>query len=292
MINRTPTMKTRSCSQKESKQNEPNSKNKDNHSLDKTFVMEDLINLDEEEDSGMKTITMKEIKKLSLDEKIELILNKCLDVMSVNRKLQCSLVKYEKTVGDLVRDVGILHEENHSLKEQISKFSSHTDYDMKYERLKQRMKNDEIEIWGIEEHANEDITTVVIDVAKNFNVDLEPNDMIFANRRKLNNKAGHDIPRTIKVKFYNRLKRDKLIQAGKSIRLPRNENIDGNNGRNFVYINEALTKHMEYIYGKTRELKRKNKINKTWCKNGRIFVQRGNQPSKLIETIIDLNDYI
>lgn len=253
--------------------------------------MQNLIDLDQEDNSGMKLPSLNEIKRLPLDEKIELVLNKCLDVMSFNEKLQSNLSRCEKIIGDLVKDVSVLHEENSYLKNQIATLSTHTNHDLKYERLKQAMKHDEIEIWGVEEKSDENIINTVMRIAEDFKVNLTPDDIMFANRRKLSNKAGHNVPRTIRVKFYNRMKRDQLVQAGKHTKLPRSENVDGKNGRNFIYINEALTKHMEYIYGMTRELRRKNCISKTWCKKGKVFVQRGNEPPKLIESVDDLNGY-
>lgn len=62
-------------------------------------------------------------------------------------------------------------------------------------------------------------------------------------------------------------------------------------GRDFIYINEALTKHNEFLYGKTRDLKRKKVISRTWCKQGKIFIQKGDDPPKVVDKLSDLNGY-
>lgn len=130
----------------------------------------------------------------------------------------------------------------------------------------------------------------MIDVAKVFKVNLLADDISFVMRKKSSIASQHDIPRAIRIKFYDRKKRDHFVEAGKSMRVPRHAHVDERNGRNYIYVNEALTRHNEFIYGRARELKRKNVIKRTWCRRGKIFIQWGNFPPKLIERLKDFDE--
>lgn len=242
-----------------------------------------------------------EVQKLSTDNKIALVVNKAIVVMNMFHDMKDTLTKYESAIENLLKQNSVLVDENTSMKKRISDLelevkskreTLHQDEGMilKYERLKQNMKQDECEIWGVDELTDEDLMAKVIDIAGQFNTLVSSKDVAFVTRKRASATPRQGIPRAIRVKFYNRCLRDELIRQGKTMRVPRSNNMDQRNGRGFIYVNEALTKHMEHIYGKARELKRKQMISKTWCKNGKVFVQWGTAPPKLIERIEDLNE--
>lgn len=153
------------------------------------------------------------------------------------------------------------------------------------------LRNDECEFWGVVEIENEDVISVVIDTAKKFDVVVNAEDISFSKRRNLSETNRMNIPRPIRVKFYNRVKRDQLVKAGRTIRIERHANIDQRNGREFIYVNEALTFNNELIYGKAREMVRKKKIQKTWCKFGKIFIQGVNTPPRVVNSVQELYEY-
>lgn len=245
-----------------------------------------------------------EVQKLSTDEKITLIVNKAIDVMNMFYEMKDTMTKYESAIEKLCKENSVLVEENNSMKKRMLDLESNVhckDNDnvksqeegmiLKYERLKQNLKQDECEFWGVDELPDEDLTSKVIEIASQFNTIVSPKDIAFVTRKKTNITTNHGIPRTIRVKFYNRFIRDKLVKEGKTLRVARSNELDQRNGRSFIYINEALTKHMEYIFGKTRELKRKKVISRTWCKQGRVFIQWGNHAPKIVERIEDLDGF-
>lgn len=249
-----------------------------------------------------KFLDKKELQKLSADEKISLVVDRAVDVINSFNSMKETIEKYEKAIERLFNENSILAKENTLIKEKMGVLESallekenlsreSEPMMVKYERVKQQLKNDECEFWGVDEIPEENLFSTVIDIAKKFNTDVSTNDIVFVSRRTSKISKQQNIPRVIRVKFYNRFIRDKLVYEGRSLRIPRSNLVNEKNGRDFIYINEALTKHNEFLYGKTRELKRKRVISRTWCKQGRVYIQKGNDPPRVIDHVKDLNDY-
>lgn len=265
-------------------------------SLNETFITDDvLINekctrevvmpLDQQFSEGF--LNKEDVKKLPIEDQIILVVNRAIDISNAFYNLK---EKYEKDIHELKDQNLKLKEDNQVMKEKLRNLQSLSHSNSNYERIKQELKNDECEFWGVEEENNENLLQTVINVAKKFKVDLSPDEISYVTRKKMSTNTKHGFPRTIRIKLYNKRKRDQLIETGKSMRIPRQSQVDEKNGRSFIYINEALTNHFEYLYGKARELKRKNIVNKTWCKAGKIFIQWGTTSPKLIENLKDFDE--
>lgn len=269
------------------------------NTADKEFKSAESSNLN----SVSSFLDLKDIENLSTDEKISLVVNRAIDVINSFNNLKLIVEKYEHKIDKLSKENATLSKENeiikvrlteieNSLSNQEQNCNENDGHVLKFNSMKQAMKNDECEFWGVDESQNEDLVSKIIDVAQKFNTTILPDDISFVSRRKSNIASKLNIPDVIRVKFYNRRIRDKLVKEGRLLRIPRSINIDQRQGRNFIYINEALTGHNEYLYGKTREMKRKKLISRTWCKNGKIFMQCDNKPPVLVEKVEDLNVFI
>lgn len=293
--------------------------------LNKTFDMNhprSSSKQDESEDNSMNLITFLEsshkfdstggemdipnvndYSKLSLDAKMELLLNRSSTIIKAYDCLHKTINDYQGIISKLAKENESLKKENESIKSELIQISTifecnkkESDSKLKElskrnEKLNQELRNDECEFWGVDEIENEDVISVVIDTAKKFDVVVNAEDISFSKRRNLSETNRMNIPRPIRVKFYNRVKRDQLVKAGRTIRIERHANIDQRNGREFIYVNEALTFNNELIYGKAREMVRKKKIQKTWCKFGKIFIQGVNTPPRVVNSVQELYEY-
>uniref|UniRef100_A0A336LGH0 CSON008966 protein n=1 Tax=Culicoides sonorensis TaxID=179676 RepID=A0A336LGH0_CULSO len=192
---------------------------------------------------------------------------KKIKILMKHPKFPKNFEKYDIIIQNLIEQNEDLKRENKLLKEKLVAMEKNKtniveeNFSNKINQLKQNMKENELEIWGLDEFENENINETIVNIAKEFNVDIMESDIRFAFRRSSNIISKLNVPKAIRVKFYNRIKRDELLNAGRSMRIPRHENADKKDERNFIYINEALTKYNDFLFGRTRELKRKkNKI--------------------------------
>lgn len=240
------------------------------------------------------------LSQMSVQKQLEIMIAKSADIMNAYQDVQRTVLKYQEVISQFMASNEELKKENEELKTRLVAIESrmdmnndnmHEDLIINYEKMKQDLKKDEIEIWGVKEFENENLMETVTQLASKFEVDIATTDVNFAFRLKSKIANKNNIPNPIRVKFYNRRKRDLLIDSSRKMRIKNDDNADERNGRNFIYINESLTKHNEFVFGRVRELKRRKVIEKGWCKNGKIFIQMGNHPPKLINKIEDLDGF-
>lgn len=253
-------------------------------------------------------LSKEQARSMSTDEKLELVLNRCVDLISTNESLSNSIKEYQIVISRLVDDNKKLLQENELIKKdlnslndqfkhvltEITDIRNSMDQDngnvlIECEKLKQNLKKDEIEIWGVPQTDDEDLNEKVVEIANKFDVNISVSDVNFARRRVTKISKRQNLPNPIRVKFYNRRKRDDLIIAGRNMRIKVDDSLESKDGRNYIYVNESLTSHNEFIYGRIRELKRKKRISKGWCRDGKLFIQKGNSPPMLITRIEQLD---
>lgn len=275
-----------------------------NSSLSQPLKSSNEMIIIDDENATAVLVHENELKDLSLDQTFELILERTTVIMNAYNGLHETIVKYQKTISDLVSSNENLAEENVCMKKRLDNLEAFIknekeiaqnetrDLTNKCNSLQQEIKNDECEFWGIDETKEEDLIPLIMNIAKEFDVNIQKEDIIYAARKKkFHSNTRNFVPRPIRVKFYNRIQRNALIKAGKFIRIRKHVDVDQRNGANFIYINEALTRHNEFIYGKARELMKKKKIEKTWCRLGKIYVKGVNCTPKLIDNFSDLNEF-
>lgn len=355
MMNRTPIQlrnRERSDASQKTKRNLEKKSGKGNSlNVNKSFDLHETVSVTSNNTSTKYPTLSKilnlqlnedELKKMSSDEKILLILNRSDIIMKAHEELHETVIQYQNIISELVKKnqslelentnikenliqlerIGKLNSEeisknnllvqkendslrdmNNYLKEELDIFKTQimagkngTDKQnesllIDYERMKQNLKSDEIEIWGIKESKDENLLNLVLNVAQKFDVHILESEIVFVKRRKTKIATRQNIPNPIRVKFYNRKKRDELIKSGRMMKVKSDDNADEKNGRNFIYINEALTLRNEFLFGRVRELKRKKKISKGWCRWGKIFIQEGNDPPMLVNRLEDLDGF-
>jgi hypothetical protein len=167
-------------------------------------------------------------------------------------------------------------------------------------RMNQQQLSQNLEICGYDERNDENLLTIVQEIAQIYEVSINNTDIHEIRRKKFNNNPNNGLPAPIIVKFYNKQKRDLIMERNRTLKLKKNmlqsfnlanNNNEANNGRRFIYINEQLTKTNKFLFKKARDYRRAKKIERAWVRNGTIFYKiTENGPLNLINNISDFDD--
>ncbi|KAI5636641.1 hypothetical protein NE865_10657 [Phthorimaea operculella] len=157
------------------------------------------------------------------------------------------------------------------LREEVQQLRSQVEY-----REKMQLRND-IEISGVNESQNENLTHVVSTIALKLGVKYEPQDVDYVVRagRQLPVEEGEvRRPRSIIVRFTRRAPRDEMLRAARSRRNITTEQLDVPGAPTKVFINEHLTKSERQLYGKARSVARERNFHYIGRKKGQIVVRK------------------
>lgn len=135
-----------------------------------------------------------------------------------------------------------------------------------------RRKN--IEIHGVKEYENENLVTVVTDLAKKLQLP-PPTSQSVETAHRLRAREGRTTP--ILVRFTERSTRDMWIKKRVTLR---------NEG---IYVNENLTKTLKNLFWNTKNAAREKNYKFVWVRNGKIFIkEKDGSPVIRIENENDL----
>ena len=154
---------------------------------------------------------------------------------------------------------------------------------------------------SIPESEGEDTDAIVQQIASSIDVSLPPDAIDRSHRvgRRGVATQSKDRDRAIIVKFTSYKHKDALMKARKNLRkvdgktlfknvtwpsLPGSSTNSDNRGQTTahrIFINDDLTKTRAEIAGKARELKRTNKIEDTWVRDGFIFIKDAGKIDKI-----------
>lgn len=212
---------------------------------------------------------------------------------SVN-SLETVLNDYKEIVENLTKENIELRNDNQVLYSKINNIEYHLD------SIEQQKLDHNIVINGVPENENENLENIVADIArkldvslnttnhddildvnnqnsddKNVDVDIDTlnSDIKSVNRIKsFNTDSG--LPRSIRIVFHNKTKRDLILQSKKKIKLNTEMLQLNTNGSRQVFISEQLTSKKQFLFKAARDLKRDNKVKYAWVKDGEIFIRR------------------
>ena len=123
-----------------------------------------------------------------------------------------------------------------------------------------------------EKWSNRDKGIMVTNIAKfmkdKLDIEIQKTDVV--DIHTLKHRDSHSKGTCI-VRFSNRIIRESILRSKKKL-----------NGTG-VFISEHLTKENSYLYKLARDLRRRNKIQKTWTVNCRIFAKMNNNNIKEIK---------
>lgn len=168
------------------------------------------------------------------------------------------------------------------------------------------LRNDELEqysrrsclrISGIPESANEDVSKVVLDIARRVGADIKPEDIDRTHRvgvvrdRNVNRNDENEMAdgrrfirdkgREIIIKFNNYNARLKMLKGRASLREQKAN----------IYINEDLTKTRKDLAFECRRLLKAKFITKTWVYNGNVYCQDRSNNKVRVTSLEDLDRF-
>ena len=189
-------------------------------------------------------------------------------LLEENRQLRKSLEFTQSEVEGLKTCNELLTTRIESLEER-EKLVNKTMHDLeeKYDDIEQYSRKFNLEIHGIPERKEEDITQIILDLAEVIDADVREEDIDICHRLyKAEGKA-----RPIIVKFTNY--DSKYEMYSKRLRL-RKVNNRQKFGVERVFINENLTSRRALLYSKVRKKVKDNSDWNTWTMDGKIFLRK------------------
>lgn len=226
-----------------------------------------------EESQGNLNNYIKEIQKSInfLSEKYDIICKE-------NKKFSKELVEIKKNHEELKK-------ENKTLRNQIENLQKEIVHNEEKGNINsQNLLRNNIEIKGIPQ--KEDIDDQEI-IKKNFNkigIRSEKEDILEIRREENRNKNEN----VIKIKLKNEHIKKHILEKSKQYYKNKGKlttlDINLKNNQNIIYINEELTPKLKYLFGKTKELRKKG-FKYIWIKNGKIFVRKNEE-----EEVLNINN--
>lgn len=129
-----------------------------------------------------------------------------------------------------------------------------------------------LEIVGVPEFKNENLSDIVIAIAKHSGVTITPGDILEVNRVSPKIKL-QGRPKNIVAKFTSRLVKDNIFSSSRKNRITTKDlGIHGN--MKPVYINEHLTRSNKILMKTCRETAKQKQYQYVWTKHGRIYVRK------------------
>ena len=130
------------------------------------------------------------------------------------------------------------------------------------EDIKQYTRRNSIRIYNPNwpEHRGENTDQLVLNLAREFNLDIQAHDISRSHRVGPPNSRN---PRPILVAFIGYRPRERFLGARRSI----------NSKYRNIHINEDLTKQTSDLAYRARCVRRSNQIHDTWVRDGKVFVK-------------------
>lgn len=167
------------------------------------------------------------------------------------------------------------------------------------QELKQQAQDhlrNELEITGLPENQIENLTHIVLVVAKKIGVELEERDIDWIQRMGPPRKANADpsekrYPRSIVLRLLRREKRDIVLKAARVRRNLMSADVDVPGPSSKIFINERLTKDNRILFREARNVSKQNNYAYCFCSQGKIYIRkREGIPAIHIRSFADLPD--
>ncbi|CAK1596638.1 unnamed protein product [Parnassius mnemosyne] len=217
------------------------------------------------------------------------------DIVRQELKVQTSAITkcFEERLGELSKTLESKDLEISSLKSLVNQLQQQIAVQDQHS-----MRN-ELEIIGMPEENNENLTHIVLATCQKLGVQVSENELDEVVRvgpkRSSGSKSSmpnYKHPRPIIVKLLRHKKRDELITAARARRGLSSENIVNSSPQN-IYINERLTKSNRYLFRNSRLRAKNLGFQFCWVRNGGIYIKQAeNKPAIRILSHEDLDTKI
>lgn len=139
----------------------------------------------------------------------------------------------------------------------------------KLENIEQYSRNKNIEINGVKELPHEDCKEIVVNIAKELDLNISKNDIDIAHRLHT---SKVNISRSIVVQFKTRTIREQI--AHKRFMVVSNKDINGTPIGSKIYINEHLTTYYKNLIRQAKIKQRETGFKFVWFRNNKLLARR------------------
>ncbi|KAG6462125.1 hypothetical protein O3G_MSEX013066 [Manduca sexta] len=215
-----------------------------------------------------------------------------LEIGQVRQEIKDQTKAFSKSLEDRLDEYSKIFEAKDS--EILSLKSTVDELQQKIAEQEQRSLKNEIELIGMPEEDNENLTHLTLLTAQKVGVELKESDIdevVRIGPKRANVLATATTvnkPRPIIVKLQRRMKKDELLKAAKVRRNLTTENITSKPPQK-LYINERLTKANRNLFRDARLQAQKHGFRFCWVRNGAIYIRKAeNTPGFQIHSHTDL----
>lgn len=160
-----------------------------------------------------------------------------------------------------------LKKENDSLKNEVKELK------MRMDKNENVLRERNIEIHGIPYVKDERLNDTIMDIGKNFGINIKTEDIDYIYRKKNNNRERNDKPGPVIASFTRRENKERFLLSRKHRSLYARE-LGFENSKNQIFINEDLTKQNKDLLWKTRKAKKEKNFKYAWYKLGNIYLRK------------------
>ncbi|CAK1602146.1 unnamed protein product [Parnassius mnemosyne] len=162
----------------------------------------------------------------------------------------------------------------------------------KIQYMEQQARRNNLEISGIPEKSNEDLSLYLRNITNFLGVELSSTDIVQITRiRPFNAVSGR--PKAIVVKLSYQLLRDTILSAVRTKKELKLCDIGFRGEMKKIYLNEHLTPANKILYKSTREKAKVAQYKFVWIRDGKIFVRKNDISRSLcIKNSVDLQKVI
>lgn len=219
------------------------------------------------------------------------------DILDVKSELSSVTLTLSQKFEEFDAKIEAKDQEISYLKAKLTSFESRLG-DMEQHNLR-----NELEIIGVPEQSNENLTHLVLTAAKKVSVDLKESDIDAIHRAgpKRNHSSVGAIDalkfRPIVVKLTRRAIRDKIIFAAKVRRNLTSEGLVDNHISS-IYFNERLSNSNRQLFREARRYAKQCNFRFCWVRNGSIYVRKAacskekKYPAFTIRSYNDIETYM
>lgn len=194
-----------------------------------------------------------------------------------------------KIIADMKEEINFLKKENHTLHTNIKELQGTIktiEHDFGKHEQWSRLQN--VEIVGIPENQDEDVTDLVTKIAENAALTLTTSELEFAHRVQPKRPAGGK-PRAIVVRFKNRRIKDAFLSAVRKRKNLCTTDIGIKGDSKSFFVNEHLTQRNKKLFMTCKNKAKEFSYQYVWTKNCRIYIRKDDtSPHRLISCESDL----
>lgn len=194
--------------------------------------------------------------------------------------LRQEVAAVKKSQESIVSDVSVLKEENISLKGEVNLLRSQVVDLQQYSRI------NNVIITGIPVTPNEDMLSILGNVAEVLHVPFKKTDVSAAHRLAI--RKGETRPPSIVVQFVSRASKAEWIRAKKVKKTLSSTELRGSLPKYEIFINEHLTHHTMASLERARALTKTGQLLYAWVRDCKVFVRK--EPTGPAIRILNLNE--